>query len=53
MGNKPPGKLRQADLDYFRHLTTFTDEEIRMLKAKEKEKRIYFIKFNQYIFYIL
>ncbi|CAF1102357.1 unnamed protein product [Adineta ricciae] len=29
MGNKPPGKLRQADLDYFRHLTTFTDTEIQ------------------------
>lgn len=28
MGNKPPGKLRQADLDYFRHITTFTDAEI-------------------------
>ena len=30
MGNKPSGKLRQEDLDYFRRLTTFTDAEIRM-----------------------
>jgi hypothetical protein len=30
MGNKHSAKLRQADLDYFRHMTTFTDAEIRM-----------------------
>jgi hypothetical protein len=30
MGNKPLAKLRQDDLDYFRHMTTFTDGEIRM-----------------------
>lgn len=28
MGNKPLAKLRQADLDYFHHTTTFTDTEI-------------------------
>ncbi len=30
MGNKHSAKLRQADLDYLRHVTTFTDAEIRM-----------------------
>ncbi|CAF0962866.1 unnamed protein product [Rotaria sordida] len=29
MGNKPPGKLRQTDLDYFRHMTMFSDVEIQ------------------------
>jgi hypothetical protein len=30
MGNKHAAKLRQVDLDYFRHMTTFTDAEIRI-----------------------
>lgn len=29
MGNKHAGKLRRTDLDDFRHVTTFTDKEIR------------------------
>ena len=31
MGNKSSTKLRDADLDYFHHKTTFTDSEIREL----------------------
>ena len=31
MGNKPLAKLRQADLDYFHQMTTFTDAEIGKL----------------------
>lgn len=38
MGNKHPAKLRQADLEYFRHMTTFTDAEIRMFKEKNECK---------------
>ena len=34
MGNKHAGKLRQTDLDYFRHMTTFSDQEIRMYKTE-------------------
>ncbi len=30
MGNKHSVKLRQTDLNYFRHMTTFSDKEIRM-----------------------
>jgi hypothetical protein len=29
---QPVPALRQADLDYFRHMTTFTDAEISMQK---------------------
>jgi hypothetical protein len=45
MGNKPLAKLRQVDLEYFRHMTTFTDAEIRTLEKKQFLSSIKFIFF--------
>ena len=33
MGNRHAVKLRRADFDYFRHMTTFSDKEIRTYQS--------------------
>lgn len=35
MGNKHAVKLRRTDLDYYRHMTTFSDKEIRSYRKRD------------------
>ena len=43
MGNKPLTKLRQADLEYFHHMTTFTDAEIGKLNRFSLDHLLVFL----------
>jgi hypothetical protein len=42
MGNKHSAKLGQADLDYLRHMTTFSDTEIRICTNFFSIKSLFF-----------